>query len=216
MIVSELVVELNSILKGIKIEEVMANSPFGNDGRINVYPRNEEEIINVVKFANRKDLKVTVAGAGTKKGFGGLEESFDILISLVEYKGIVEQTVGDMTVTVKAGTPFKEVQDYLSAYNQKISLDPAWSEFATIGGVVVANDSGPKRLGYGSARDLVIGTKIIYPDGSVIRTGGKVVKNVAGYDMNKLFIGSMGTYRFRRCSKSSSLPRGFYQTNATF
>jgi glycolate oxidase FAD binding subunit len=117
----------------------------------------------------------------------------DILLSLSNYKGIVEHTVGDMTLTVKAGTPFRELQEYLAAHNQKISLDPSWPEDATIGGIIAANDSGPKRLGYGSARDVVIGLRMVYPDGTIIRAGGKVVKNVAGYDMNKLFIGSMGT-----------------------
>ncbi|MGZ4160856.1 MAG: FAD-binding oxidoreductase, partial [Neobacillus sp.] len=112
---------------------------------------------------------------------------------MANYKGIIEHTVGDMTLTVKAGTTFKELQEYLSEYKQKIPLDPAWPKQATIGGVIAANDSGPKRLGYGSARDLVIGSRIVYPDGSIIRIGGKTVKNVAGYDMNKLFIGSMGT-----------------------
>ena len=98
-----------------------------------------------------------------------------------------------MTLTVRAGTTFQELQEYLAKYKQKISLDPAWPELATIGGIVVANDSGPKRLGYGSSRDVVIGLRNVYPDGTVIRSGGKVVKNVAGYDMNKLFIGAMGT-----------------------
>ncbi|MDA6161842.1 FAD-binding oxidoreductase, partial [Escherichia coli] len=98
-----------------------------------------------------------------------------------------------MTVTVRSGTRFKDLQDYLAKHNQKISLDPFWPENATIGGIIAANESGPKRLGYGSARDAVIGLRTVYPDGKVIRSGGRVVKNVAGYDMNKLFIGSMGT-----------------------
>lgn len=98
-----------------------------------------------------------------------------------------------MTVTVKAGTPFGELQTYLKTYNQQVSLDPALGDYATIGGVIAANESGPKRLSYGSARDAVIGMRVVYSDGTIVRSGGKVVKNVAGYDMNKLFIGSMGT-----------------------
>lgn len=115
------------------------------------------------------------------------------MLSLTEYSGIVEHTVGDMTVTVKAGTPFGELQTYLKTYNQQVSLDPALGDYATIGGVIAANESGPKRLSYGSARDAVIGMRVVYSDGTIVRSGGKVVKNVAGYDMNKLFIGSMGT-----------------------
>ncbi|PLS16234.1 FAD-binding oxidoreductase [Bacillus sp. M6-12] len=167
--------------------------PLGNNGRVTVYPKTEEEIANVLKYANDAGEKITIMAGGTKRGYGGLTETADILLSLANYKGIVEHTVGDMTVTVKAGTPFKELSAYLAEHNQKISLDPVWPENATIGGIIAANDSGPKRLGYGSARDVVIGLRMVYPDGKIIRAGGRTVKNVAGYDMNKLFIGSMGT-----------------------
>ncbi|MDZ5472033.1 FAD-binding oxidoreductase [Bacillus sp. 31A1R] len=166
---------------------------LGNNGEITVYPTLESEISKILQLANQHGLKINVVSGGTKRGFGGEMESADILLSLANYKGIVEHTVGDMTLTVRAGTPFKELQDYLAKYKQRISLDPFWPEYATIGGIIAANDSGPKRLGYGSARDAVIGLRTVYPDGKVIRSGGKVVKNVAGYDMNKLFIGSMGT-----------------------
>lgn len=194
MIVEELVTELRSIFSDEQIKtNVNMNHPLGNSGVLTVYPKTEEEIVNVLKYANENKKTVTVEGGGTKRGYGGLIETTDILFSLEKYKGIVEHTVGDMTLTVKAGTTFKEIQDYLAKHHQKISLDPFLPEHATIGGVIAANDSGPKRLGYGSARDAVIGLRMIYPDGTVIRSGGKVVKNVAGYDMNKLFIGSMGT-----------------------
>lgn len=194
MVVANLVNELKAFLSNEQIEEGQNKShPFGNNGRVIVYPYSEDEIVNVLKFANGNGKKITVAGGGTKRGFGGLKEVYDILLSLEKYSGIVEHTVGDMTLTVKAGTRFEELQHYLAKHNQQISLDPAWGKCSTIGGVIAANDSGPKRLGYGSVRDAVIGLRMIYPDGSIIRTGGKVVKNVAGYDMNKLFIGSMGT-----------------------
>src|SRR5699024_9246363 len=98
-----------------------------------------------------------------------------------------------LTLTVRPGTTLKEISDRLAEHGQCLALDPSWPELATIGGIISANESGPRRLLYGSARDLVIGTRIVYADGRVIRTGGKVVKNVAGYDMNKLFIGAMGT-----------------------
>jgi glycolate oxidase FAD binding subunit len=194
LLATEFLSELKSILRGSQIQvEENERHPLGNSGRVTVYPQSEEEIANVLKYADNSGKKVTIVGGGTKRGFGGLTESADLLLSLANYKGIVEHTVGDMTITVKSGTPFQELQAYLAEHHQKISLDPAWPEYATIGGVIAANDSGPKRFGYGSARDIVIGMRVVYPDGTVIRTGGKVVKNVAGYDMNKLFIGSMGT-----------------------
>ncbi|WP_409290271.1 FAD-binding oxidoreductase [Peribacillus sp. SCS-37] len=194
MITADLLADLKSILPEERIiEGENTGHPLGNGGHIAVYPETEDEIVNILKYANDNGKKITVAGGGTKRGFGGLTESADILLSLSNYTGIVEHTAGDMTLTVKAGTTYKVIQDYLALHNQRISLDPVWPEYSTIGGIVASNESGPKRMGYGSSRDVVIGLRLVYPDGSKIRAGGKVVKNVAGYDMNKLFIGSMGT-----------------------
>jgi glycolate oxidase FAD binding subunit len=194
MITAELLEDLKSILpeEQIAVEDDKGHL-LGNSAMLTVYPNSEEQIANILRYANDNGKKINVVGGGTKRGFGGLMEYADIGLSLAKYKGIVEHVVGDMTLTVKAGTPVKELQEYLAQYNQKIAIDVNWPEYATIGGVISANDSGPKRLGYGSARDAVIGLRNVYPDGTIIRSGGKVVKNVAGYDMNKLFIGSMGT-----------------------
>ncbi|MGZ0085533.1 FAD-binding oxidoreductase [Caldibacillus thermoamylovorans] len=185
--------ELQAFLHPEQIKRNESFHPLGNDGAVTVYPQTEEEIAAVLRYADRHGKKVAIAGRGTKRGFGGQRAQADILLSLERYAGIVEHAAADMTVTVKAGTAFGELQRALAPYRQKVALDPFWPEEATIGGVIAANDSGPKRLGYGSARDSVIGLRVVYPDGTVIRSGGKVVKNVAGYDMNKLFIGAMGT-----------------------
>lgn len=167
--------------------------PLGNSGFVTVYPRTEEEISMILEQITEKEKTVTVVGGGSKQGFGGLTESSDVLLSLAQYKGIVEHSPGDLTLVVKSGTTIKEINDYLHKYNQMLPIDAPLPEFATIGGVVAANDSGPKRFKYGSLRDNVLGLRMVDPNGKVIRTGGKVVKNVAGYDMNKLYIGSMGT-----------------------
>ncbi|MFB5663805.1 FAD-binding oxidoreductase [Alteribacillus sp. HJP-4] len=166
---------------------------LGNDGKASVEPASEQDIAEVLKYADENNKTVSVISGGTKRGFGGAVKELDILLSLKKYRGIIEHVPGDMTVTVKAGTPIKELQDFLAEYNQMLPLDPSWPEEATIGGVISANSSGPKRLKYGSARDHVIGLRVVRSDGTIIRTGGKVVKNVAGYDMNKLFVGAMGT-----------------------
>lgn len=194
MITADFYSELASILPEERLKtNVDTKHILGNGGKVSVLPQSEEEISKLLSYANSNRKTISVMGGGTKRGFGGLTESADILLSLENYKGIVEHVAGDMTLTVKAGTTFKELQDYLEPFNQKVALDPSWPENATIGGIIAANESGPKRLGYGSSRDVVIGLRIVYPDGSIIRAGGKTVKNVAGYDMNKLFIGSMGT-----------------------
>ncbi|MEC5423183.1 FAD-binding oxidoreductase [Virgibacillus sp. C22-A2] len=185
-------------IKGILPKEQIKQNedqghPLGNGGVQIVEAHSEEDISRVLAYANEHNKTVNVVSGGTKRGYGGVMEQADILLSLANYKGIVEHSVGDLTLTVKPGTTLKEITDELTKTGQRIALDTSWPELATIGGIVAANDSGAKRLLYGSARDLVIGTRIVYSDGRVIRTGGKVVKNVAGYDMNKLFIGSMGT-----------------------
>ncbi|WHX98369.1 FAD-binding oxidoreductase [Neobacillus sp. DY30] len=185
--------ELKSVFKDIQISDEDQDHPLGNSGRVTIFPKTEQEISSVLEYANNHKHSVFIMGGGTKRGFGGTLEKADILLSLAQYTGIVEHNPGDMIMTVKAGTTFQEMQNYLTSYKQKVPLDPFMPKHATIGGIVSSNDSGPKRLGYGSARDNVIGLKMVYPDGTLIRSGGKVVKNVAGYDMNKLFIGAMGT-----------------------
>jgi glycolate oxidase FAD binding subunit len=193
LITDESLTELKAYFKDIQISEEDQHHPLGNSGRVTIFPKTEQEILTVLAYANTNGHSVFIMGGGTKRGFGGMLEKADILLSLAQYTGIVEHNPGDMTITVKAGTSFQEIQTYLARYKQKIPLDPYNPKHATIGGIVSANDSGPKRLGYGSARDNVIGLRMVYPDGTLIRSGGKVVKNVAGYDMNKLFIGAMGT-----------------------
>lgn len=193
MITSELLTDLKEFIPEARVIECKQDHPLGNCGKVGVFPISEREISDILKYAYKNGLSVNVEGRGTKRGYGGLNETADILISLSEYTGIVEHVVGDMTITVRSGANFKELQDYLAVHNQRIPLDPFRPELATIGGIISSNESGPKRLGYGSSRDAVIGLRVVYPDGKVIRTGGRVVKNVAGYDMNKLFIGSMGT-----------------------
>jgi glycolate oxidase FAD binding subunit len=193
LITDESLTELKAYFKEIQLNDEAQQHPLGNNGRVTIFPKTEQEISAVLAYANTNKHSVFIMGGGTKRGYGGLLEKADILLSFVQYTGIVEHNPGDMTITVKAGTTFQEIQTYLARYKQKIPLDPYNPKHATIGGIVSANDSGPKRLGYGSARDNVIGLTMVYPDGTLIRSGGKVVKNVAGYDMNKLFIGAMGT-----------------------
>ncbi|NNV01745.1 MULTISPECIES: FAD-binding oxidoreductase [Bacillales] len=166
---------------------------LGNHGLYEVFPETEEEIAAVLRAAYEQGWTVIPMGGGTKRGFGGTEANTDILLGLSAFRGIVDYAPGDMTVTVKPGTTIQEINTHLAAHGQMLPFDPYWPRHATVGGVVAANDSGPKRMRYGSVRDHVIGMRVVYPNGRIIRTGGKVVKNVAGYDMNKLFIGSMGT-----------------------
>lgn len=176
------------------VQHTELNNPWGNDALYTVYANNESEISQVLTLAHKKCWSVIPSGNGTKKGWGGLsDQPANLCLSLAKMKGIIEHSIGDMTVRVLPGTTMQELNQALGEKGQMIPLDPFWPEQATIAGVIAANDSGPKRLRYGSARDHVIGLRVIQADGTILRYGGQVVKNVAGYDMNKLFIGSMGT-----------------------
>ena len=104
---------------------------------------------------------------------------------------VVEHAWGDMTATVEAGCVFADLQNTLSQHGQRLALDPLWPGRATIGGILATNDSGALRTRFGSLRDLIIGITLALPDGTLAKSGGKVVKNVAGYDLAKLATGSL-------------------------
>ncbi|PTX60324.1 glycolate oxidase FAD binding subunit [Melghirimyces profundicolus] len=184
---------LNDLLPAERISRSESSNPLGNSGDWIAQPRTENEIADLLRHADEKGWKVTVTGGGSKRGYGGLRERYDMMLSLADLRGVVEHRRGDMTVTVRAGTPIRELADHLAEHGQRLPCDPRWPGTATIGGVVAANETGPRRLAFGAPRDFVLGLRVICPDGRILRTGGKVVKNVAGYDMNKLFVGSMGT-----------------------
>jgi glycolate oxidase FAD binding subunit len=185
--------ELDHIVSKGNTELRAAADAFGNSGKIVVFPANEEEVVRVTKFAHEHKLTVIPEGRGSKSGYGGSLEQADILLSMRRMAGVVEYSVGDLTLTALPGTPMSELEAVLTENGQMFPLFPARPEDSTLGGAVAANISGPKRIRYGSARDWIIGLRVVYPDGTIIRTGGKVVKNVAGYDMTKMMIGSMGT-----------------------
>lgn len=135
---------------------------------------------------------VRVQGAGTKSYLGELRATAAAL-DTTAMSGIVDHVPADLTVTVAAGTRLADVQRALGERGQVLPLDPPHADEATIGGIVASASDGFARGRYGGVRDLLIGTVLALADGSVVRAGGRVVKNVAGYDLNKLIIGSLGT-----------------------
>ncbi|MEA2410865.1 MAG: glycolate oxidase binding subunit [Thermoleophilaceae bacterium] len=136
---------------------------------------------------------VRIVGGRTKISWGGARDDSLVEISTLELDQIIEHNEGDLTAVLQAGVPLARAQEAFASANQMLALDPPDPGGATIGGVVAAGDSGPLRHRYGAARDLVLGVTVALPDGSVARAGGKVIKNVAGYDLAKLFAGSFGT-----------------------
>jgi glycolate oxidase FAD binding subunit len=157
-----------------------------------VEPGTIEETSEVMKLASREGLAVSVRGGGTKMGLGNPPRRVDLILSTARMDSIIEHVPGDQIVRVQAGLKLQDLQDNLAESDQMLGVDPP-EEGATVGGVVAANSSGPRRLRYGTIRDLIIGVKVVLADGTVAKAGGKVVKNVAGYDLSKLFTGSLGT-----------------------
>lgn len=138
--------------------------------------------------------RLAVTGAGTAADWAGRPASTDATLDLTGLVGVIAHNPGDMTVSVHAGTPLRELADEIGAHNQRLALDAARiPRGATIGGLLATADAGPSALVYGGMRDLVIGTTTVLADGTMVRSGGHVIKNVAGYDMAKLLHGSYGT-----------------------
>lgn len=163
-----------------------------HDGYPVASPESTQEVATLLRSASACGIGVEVAGAGTKRRWAG-KASGDLHLDTRSLAGVREHSWQDLTATVGAGTTWAQMQQVLARHGQQVALDPLWPEQATVGGVIATNDSGALRLKYGSLRDLVIGMTIVLTDGTVARSGGKVVKNVAGYDLHKLMIGSFGT-----------------------
>lgn len=158
-----------------------------------VEPEDAAGIAKTLACANELDLHVVARGGGTKLNWGAPPRSLDLILSTAHLNHVIEHAAADMTATVQSGCTIESFQHALAAQNQRLALDPLWQARATIGGVLATNDFGSLRGGFGTLRDLLIGITIALPDGTVARSGGKVVKNVAGYDLQKLMIGSYGT-----------------------
>jgi glycolate oxidase FAD binding subunit len=161
-------------------------------GRIIIFPQTTEQIALVTKYANDRKLVIELRGAGTKLSWGNSVHS-DLVIDTTGLTGVNSHSWQDLTATVAAGTPWSTMQQSLSIHNQQVALDPLWPGRATVGGIIATNDSGALRLKYGSLRDLIIGMTIVLADGTIAKSGGRVVKNVAGYDLHKLMTGAFGT-----------------------
>jgi glycolate oxidase FAD binding subunit len=155
-------------------------------------PADVQQVSEVLRFANTNGLTVMPTGSGSKLGWGNPVVP-DIELNMKRICQLREHAWQDMTCTVDAGCSWEVMQGKLQEHGQMVALDPLWPERATIGGIVATNDSGALRLKYGGLRDLIIGMTVVLADGTIAKSGGKVVKNVAGYDIHKLMTGSFGT-----------------------
>ncbi len=160
---------------------------------VTVAPASTEEVAAVMKFANTHELIVAPAGGFTKQQIGGVPDRVDILLSTRRMNRIEHYDPGDLTVVIDAGTCFADVQRELAAHNQWLPYDASSLESATLGGLAATASTGPLKHSFGGLREFCIGVQFVTADGRVAKGGGRVVKNVAGYDMMKLMIGSYGS-----------------------
>ena len=158
-----------------------------------VFPNTIEEVSNLLAVADQDGKAVVPWGGGTGMGLGNLARRVDLVMGTSRLNRILEYEPADLTVIVEGGTSLGVLQDELARNGQFLPMDPPRSENATIGGILATNASGPRRALFGTPRDRLIGIKVVHPNGDVTKSGGKVVKNVSGYDMNKLYTGSLGT-----------------------
>ena len=157
-----------------------------------IHPVDAAACARAVADAASASRSIRIRGAGTKDYLGEMLPT-DTVLDTTALSGVVAHVPADLTVTVAAGTRLADVRAALSRAGQFLPLDPPHADAATIGGVIAANSTGFWRSRYGGVRDLLIGTTAVLGDGTIARSGGRVVKNVAGYDLNKLFVGSLGT-----------------------
>jgi glycolate oxidase FAD binding subunit len=157
-----------------------------------VTPTSAEAVAKALAWANGEELVTVIGGSGTKAEWGRPPAVVDVLVSMRGLSRVLTHAHLDLTATVEAGARLADVNRALARHGQWIPLDGPFGDRATIGGIVAMNDSGPVRHRYGTPRDQILGITVATVDGSLASAGGRVVKNVSGYDLGKLMAGSAG------------------------
>jgi glycolate oxidase FAD binding subunit len=173
-----------------------AEAGFAVDGlcpKVVVFPADSVEVAALVNFAASTGLAIIPAGAGSGLSVGNVPTRFDVLLSTTRMNRVIDYEPADLTARVESGCTLWELNRILNAERQWLPLDPPGADKATLGGVAATDAFGPLRHAYGRARDYVIGIEVVLASGKQVKSGGRVVKNVTGYDLNKLFVGSFGT-----------------------
>jgi glycolate oxidase FAD binding subunit len=172
-------------------------------------PASEADLVTMVRDAGVAKRGLATEGSGTKRHLGPAASAATARVSLRALKRVVAYEPGDMVVCVEAGIALRELQAALAAHDQWLPIDPPFSE-ATIGGILATHSSGPRRLAYGTIKDMLLGARVVGAGGQVSKSGGRVVKNVSGYDLHKLHVGAFGSLgilveaAFRVCARPES------------
>jgi len=154
---------------------------------------NEAEVVDAIRGANERGEAIVVGGGATRLGVGDPPARYDVALDISALRGIVEYEPGDLVATVRAGTTLAELAEALAPKGQRWPVEPGLPERATVGGTLASAAGGPSRLRYLHPRDWVIGARVVLGDGTPVRSGGRVVKNVTGFDLTRLWSGTFGT-----------------------
>jgi glycolate oxidase FAD binding subunit len=224
--VADNIVALGSLIEILGEEnvksELKVTAEFAVDNvvpKVVVFPKNTDQVAEVVKFANRENLAIVARGSGTKMAMGNPPQKLDMVVCTSRMNHMLDVDTSNLTMTVEAGVKFRDLQARLATQEDRcylpledlgaegdeiicsdrshsgcfIPIDPPYANKATIGGIIATNSTGPRRLLYNLPRDSIIGIRLVAPNGDILGSGGKTVKNVSGYDVSKLMVGSMGT-----------------------
>ncbi|HKF51090.1 MAG TPA: FAD-binding oxidoreductase [Candidatus Acidoferrales bacterium] len=199
------------------ITEPSALAAYTVDGlapQIAARPASAQEVSELVKFAAAEKLAVIPTGARTKLGVGMPPSRYDLAIDMTRLDRVISYDPGDLTLSVEPGIPLSRLAQVLAEHNQFLPLAVPFYDRATVGGTLASGVDSPLRQAYGTARDFVLGMEFVSGDGALTKSGGRVVKNVSGYDLHKLFLGSIGSLGLitRVDFKTFPLPRA----SATF
>ncbi len=185
--------ELKVLVPGVTVEEDPQIKVAGVVPAVRVSPTTVRELEQIVGWASRHGMAMAALGGGTKLGIGNPPPRLDLVLDMSAMNSIIECDPENLVLTAQAGVTIQHVQWMARKDSVVLPLDPQSRDRATLGGVIASADHGPRRGQYGGLRDLVLGMKVVLPDGSLAHFGGRTLKNVAGYDVGKLFIGSIGT-----------------------
>jgi len=158
-----------------------------------VFPATVEEVAAVMTIADRHALAVTPWGNGTRQRMGNPPDRLDLVLATSRLNQIVDYPHDDMTVKLQAGITLEDINRIAGDFSQMLPVDPPYPDRTTLGGLCATNVSGPLRYGFNTFRAFLIGIRVVQPDGRITKAGGMVVKNVTGFDLMKLYTGSLGT-----------------------
>ena len=189
----KLIAELGAAAVFNDVERLAARTVDGKLPSLVCLPATQEQLSAALRLCSENQATIIPWGGGSAMAHGNPPRQLDVILGTERLHRVIDHDHANLTATCESGVVLARLQEQLAAERQFVPFDPPFPERATIGGTIAANLNGPRRGCYGSVRDLVIGMKVTLIAGAQIKAGGKVVKNVAGYDMCKLFVGSLGT-----------------------